>query len=73
MQKMSTQPVLWLDKSDAWVYGGIRSIGKYVAVLDHEKNARELYLAGPSRRKMREWLRKEFGDSVVMVPFDFPK
>lgn len=48
MQKMSTKPVLWLDKNEAWFYGGIRSVGKYVAVLDHEKQARELYLASPA-------------------------
>ena len=73
MQKMSTRPVLWVDDNKVWFYGGIRSVGKYVAVLDHEKQARELYLASPSRRKMREWLREEFEDSFVIVPFDFPK
>lgn len=69
---MQKEPVAWVEADDVWFYGGIRSVGKYVAVIDDEKQPRELYLAAPSRRKMREWLREEFEDSFAIVPLDFP-
>lgn len=67
---MNKKPVLWNDRNEVWFYGGIRSVGKFVAVLDDENQPRELYLAGPCRRKTREWLKEEFSDSLAMVPLD---
>ena len=64
------RPVLWDSKDEVWFYGGIRSVGKFVVVLDHEKQPKEVYDAGASRRKTREWLKQEFSDSLAMVPLD---
>lgn len=57
-----------------WFYGGIRSIGRYVAVLDTLKRIRVLYRvhrSGPqTRRKVRKYLREEYEDAYVIIHFD---
>ena len=63
----------YTDQNSVWFYTGIRSVGKYVAVLDQDKHIRELYQVNRNRRYIRQWLREEFGDSIVIVPLAVPK
>lgn len=55
----------------AWVYGGIRSVGKYVCVLDENKQLRVCHLVKGARRKLRKRLREEYSDTFIIVPFDY--
>lgn len=56
-----------------WFYGGIRSVGRYVAVLDLEKRIRVLYRVHPSgprtRKRLRKYLREEYGDAFVIMHY----
>lgn len=54
--------------SDAWFYGGIRSIGKWVCVIDELLEPRVCYLVRGSRRHLRKYLRQEYADALLIAP-----
>ena len=56
----------------AWFYGGIRSVGRYVCVLDENKQPKVCYPVKGSRRKLRKALREEYEDAIVIVPLHYP-
>ena len=59
--------------SDAWFYGGIRSIGRYVCVLDELGQPRVCQKVTTSRRKLRQALRREYSDAIIIVPLNYPR
>ena len=59
--------------SDAWFYGGIRSVGKFVCVLDELGEPRVCYLVRGSRRHLRQYLRREYSDALIIVPMKHGK
>lgn len=70
---MPFEPCAWSESDDAWSYGGIRSVGRYVGIVDEDEALRELYLVQKNRRILRQWIREEFGDAFVIVPFEFKR
>ena len=55
----------------AWFYGGIRSVGHYVCVVDTDGIPQVWYRVKGSRRKLRQAIREEYSDTIVM--FDIYK
>lgn len=56
---------------DAWVPAGIRSIRRYVIVIDTKGYVREIHKVKGSRRKLRQRLRQDISDTIIVVPYSF--